>query len=342
MAERNYLYDNIKGFLIIITVLAHLLGCAMTRSDILVRTVILFIYYFHMPLFVFVSGYFSKNPDKSREKAFRNLFAVFAVAQVCWAVFKFFANNEPYYFHNFLDPGYALWYIVALFFWRILLKDVIKLRFVLVLAFLAAPFIMFIPEAQMILALNKIVGFFFFFLLGYYANEEHIAKIRKIPRKAAIIALAAIFAVTFGILQYDTTVYGFVKGIFMYTNLMSNVADTFGNVPLGLLAYYCSTAVTVLCSVLVIAAAPEKQSFLSHVGGDTLPLYLSHTYFIILLDLFFVAVPIPHLVKYVIILAVTALLVLAFSSAAYRKGFHRVLDAIINLFLPKPKEKKTL
>ena len=65
MTERDYLYDNIKGILIILVVLCHFLGYAMIKSDTVVRSFIIFIYYFHMPLFIFISGYFSKDPARA-------------------------------------------------------------------------------------------------------------------------------------------------------------------------------------------------------------------------------------------------------------------------------------
>lgn len=337
MTERDYLYDNIKGFLIILVVLCHLLGCVITKEDTLTRSFILFVYYFHMPLFIFVSGYFSKNPDKCRNNAFRNLFMVYIVAQIFWIIFKYLTNGSIHYIKNFLDPGYAIWYIVALFFWRIFLKDLIKLKGILLIAFLLSPFIMFLPEEQMILAINKTVGFLFFFLLGYFASKEHIAKIRKIPRSIALLLLCLIWGGTYLLLRENILAYGKTKAIFMYTATMPELTDCFGNALWGISAYYVAMLTAILCGILVIAASPGKKTFLANIGSDTLPLYLSHTYFIILLDMFFAAFILPHTAEYAVAIILSILLIFIFSTELYRKIFHTVFHTLINRFYPKQK-----
>lgn len=342
MAERDYLYDNIKGLLIIVVVLCHLLGCAMAKSDLFVRSFVLFIYYFHMPLFIFISGYFSKNIDKCRDNAFRSLFMVYIVAQIFWVIFKYLTNGSTHYIENFLDPGYAIWYIVALFFWRIFLKDLVKLRGALIIAFLISPLIMFLPQEQMILAINKTVGFLFFFLLGYYTTKEHIAKIRKIPWFAALILLALILGGTYLLLAKGIIPYGGAKAIFMYTAAMTEIADAFGSAWYGLPIYYGAMIVALICSVLVIAACPGRKTFLAHIGGDTLPLYLSHTYFIILLDMFFAAYALPHGAEYAVVVLLSTVLIIVFSTKIYRKIFHAVYETIIGLICPKSLHKKEI
>lgn len=331
MAERDLFYDNCKGLLMILVVLCHFLGYCIIKSDTFVRAFILFIYYFHMPLFIFISGYFSKNVDKCREKAFRDLFMVFVVAQVFWIIFKFLTNGSVYYLHHPLDPGYAIWYIVALFFWRVFLKDIVKLRGALVIAFLISPIVMFLTDAEMVLALNKTVGFLFFFLLGYYVNGDVMQKLRAIPAWVGALGLAVILAVTYFIIAKEILPYGGTKAIFMHT---FNMADASG-VGIGLLSYYGAIIVSVITSVCVIAVIPEKRTFLCKIGEDTLPLYLSHTYFLILVGLLFDGVPLSHGAQYGICLGISLILIVIFSTFAYRKLFHGVYQFLIGLLYPK-------
>ena len=63
-AERSPYWDNIKGFLIALVVFAHCLYAfqSFRLNDVLVDA----IYFFHMPAFVFTSGYFSKSKRASR------------------------------------------------------------------------------------------------------------------------------------------------------------------------------------------------------------------------------------------------------------------------------------
>lgn len=339
MENRDYFFDNIKGLLIITVVICHFLGYCMTKSDTIMRSLVLFIYYFHMPLFIFVSGYFSKNPEKCRENAFFGLFMVFLTAQIFWVLFKYVTNGSTYYIEHFLDPGYAIWYIVSLFFWRICLKDIIKLRHALLMSFLISPLIMFVPDASTVLALNKTIGFLFFFLLGHYATAEHLRYFRRLPKYFGLIGLALFFGITVVLIHTGTLPYGKTKAIFMHTLLISEGSGIW----LNLGSYYLSLLISLLTGICVLIAMPERKTFLCHIGEDTLPLYLSHTYFLILTGLLFNTAAFSHLGSYAFCLSLSTILILIFSTKLYRRCFHGVYQFIIGLAYPKsnPKKKST-
>ena len=61
--KRSAYWDNIKGFLMLLTVFAHILFQLQDNSDTINRIVDI-IYMFHMPAFVFISGFFGKS-DRS-------------------------------------------------------------------------------------------------------------------------------------------------------------------------------------------------------------------------------------------------------------------------------------
>lgn len=69
MKERNYLFDNLKFLLIVLVVFGHSLEeISLEHNYAIIRA---WIYSFHMPVFVFISGYFSKSVRrgaKVREK----------------------------------------------------------------------------------------------------------------------------------------------------------------------------------------------------------------------------------------------------------------------------------
>lgn len=321
----------------ITVVLCHFLCCCVTKDDTVVRAFILFIYYFHMPLFVFISGYFSKNTEKCRETAFRNLFMVFLIAQVFWAIFKFITCGSVHYFRYFLDPGYAIWYIVSLFFWRLLLKDLIRVRHILLISFFLSPVVMFLSNADALFAVNKTVGFLFFFLLGYYTTEKQIRLIRKIPKLAALGGLVLIFGLTFYAVNNGIFLYGQTKAILLHIeNLRS-----FPHIWEGLCAYYQAIILAVICSVLVIAAIPEKKTFLAFIGKDTMPLYLSHTYFLIFCDMLLSAFSFSPEESYAVALGMCAVVIAGCSTPPFRKIFHTVYDTIIGCFYPKSIERKS-
>lgn len=105
--------DNLKGFLILLVVLGHCLqDTGASDENLLFR----YIYSFHMPLFMAVSG-FASCPmifgwGVVRRRA-RQLLLPFAV----WAVVKSLLKGDIGYVETiFLFPDRGLWFLWALFF----------------------------------------------------------------------------------------------------------------------------------------------------------------------------------------------------------------------------------
>lgn len=62
--QRDYFFDNIKGFLIILVVFGHAIQyLAFKRNSPALLGLFMLIYSFHMPLFIFISGFFSKKTN---------------------------------------------------------------------------------------------------------------------------------------------------------------------------------------------------------------------------------------------------------------------------------------
>ena len=64
--QRYYIFDNFKGILIFTVVFAHFLWSYSDQNrNTLSRKIVVFIYFFHMPSFIFISGFLtSKNSEK--------------------------------------------------------------------------------------------------------------------------------------------------------------------------------------------------------------------------------------------------------------------------------------
>ena len=64
-------FDNLKGFAILLIVFGHL--CFIYDKNNLVYLLRNFVYLVHLPIFFFVSGYFSKIGPNEPIKAFKRL-----------------------------------------------------------------------------------------------------------------------------------------------------------------------------------------------------------------------------------------------------------------------------
>ena len=93
--QRDYLFDNYKAFLILLVVIGHFIEPAYNNNTLL-YTLKWLIFSFHMPAFIFISGYFSK-----RELPFltlvRKLLVPYVIYELCYLCIQSFFTKIPAY-----------------------------------------------------------------------------------------------------------------------------------------------------------------------------------------------------------------------------------------------------
>lgn len=92
--------DTCKGLLIFLMVAGHCL--ALYRGDAVCNALYWFIYSFHMPVFIFISGYFSKNTDKPVWKLFRELILPMIPFELLYWVIHLGGGERISIFHTHL------------------------------------------------------------------------------------------------------------------------------------------------------------------------------------------------------------------------------------------------
>lgn len=125
MKTRNLCFDQLKGILIILVIVGHVVVGSIDKS--LVRSLI---YFFHMPLFLAVTGYFISTtllalPIKDIIKKYQNrLIAPFLLAYVVYYILL--GHHQPLAANikNMLSlyPYYHLWYVPAVLLFIVYLK----------------------------------------------------------------------------------------------------------------------------------------------------------------------------------------------------------------------------
>lgn len=281
LRQRDYMFDNLKAFLIVMVVFGHLMERFAGQQNYFWTTVYTFIYSFHMPLFVFVSGYFSKNADKCRKNAFDGLFLVFILANFCWKLFMGLVNkdlNVMTEIINIFQPGWTLWYILSLFWWRLLLKDLRRVRFIFIIVLVLGIAAILIPNGSGYMAVRRTISFLPFFLAGFYMTPQRVAKLRSI-KGARIIGVAVVAIVLvlcyansrLELIPYDTFYhdksYLSFDGIDRYKMMIYNAVTYF--------------AAFVMIAALLMAT-PGKRRWYTKIGYNTLPAYLGHSYIVYL------------------------------------------------------------
>ena len=88
MKQRDAYFDNVKGILILLVVIGHLIEPFYLKSKF-VESLYTFIYTFHMPAFIFLSGLFFK-PDLKKAFYFLKLYCTQNLRQLRWRVQFFY------------------------------------------------------------------------------------------------------------------------------------------------------------------------------------------------------------------------------------------------------------
>ncbi len=334
---RDYHFDNVKGILIFLMVFGHILEFAHTRPGNFEAYVI--IYSFHMPLFVFISGYFSKNVDKVRENAFSSLFVPYLLFTMLNGIIL-----DGKVLINPFQPAFALWYLLALFAWRLVLKSVLRIRFLLILTLLVSLYIGFIPQINHIMALSRIIAFFPYFLLGYFCTGDMYKKLFKIPYIAALLGFLGLAALVVYMIQE----WGFSFRIFYYSYYYLSDKMKLGSNWTGVLMRSVAYVLAPLISLCFMRIVPRKKNFvLSGLGQRTFPVLVLHYYLVRLLwnSSLFKSMT-EQLNAYVMMLCCmvfAALICLICGNRYVNLGFEKVLEWVRMILFkktPKPVEDR--
>ena len=301
-STRSSLWDNIKGILICLVVLAHFLY--EFTYDPIIEIVVYLIYVFHMPAFIFISGHFTHDPPKLRK-----LVTAFVIFQSAYLIMEFHYLG----FIDILSPAYIMWYLAALIVWRLIAKYIPRNNLVILGAFVLSLVTGFIPGVGTKLGLLRILAFFIFFAAGLFVTEENIKSIRKKIKPFfgfVLLALSLCGALASKIVfQYSKNDLLMME----YTSLRM----VLGRAVLLSLAF--------LITVSLIILVPDKKSFISKIGKNSLPIFLLHRFITLVFAEYLIGVEESWIIGVASVVA-TGLTVILFGNDAVGRFFNELLS----------------
>lgn len=268
MKERDYLFDNIRAFLILLVVIGHML--AGQKSKILAAEVIYyFIYLFHMPAFIFITGYFSKNIEKSRDNAVKTFLIPYLVINTLYIGLSKISLYESAKSFRLFIPVWGLWFLLAVFIWKLFLKDLVRIRFILPLSFLAGILSGFSNEFTANMSLSRVLNYLPFFLLGYFCTKEHVEKIKKFPKWISVVILAS-----YGVISFILAKYNIIKAeIFYMRRSYSLIKQSTSLSVIGKIYIYISAIILIICLINLFSS---NSTWYTKVGQNSLTVYILH------------------------------------------------------------------
>ncbi len=192
MAKRDAYFDNMKFLLISLVVIGHLIEPLSGQAAF--RPLYLFIYSFHIPLFVLISGFFCKKITSSdyRIKVVGSLIVPYLIFESLYSLFDYFVMGAEQLRFSYFMPNWLMWFIFSMIIWKMLLPYAVKIRWALPISFGIAILAGYAADAEYYASISRTIVFFPFFLAGYYLDKESIDRLRTpITRGASILVLAA-------------------------------------------------------------------------------------------------------------------------------------------------------
>lgn len=265
MKDRIYYFDNLKLLLIFLVMIGHFFS--PFKNIHIVASLYTFIYIFHMPCFVFVTGYFSKGIIKDGrfvKTKILNYVLLYLIMQLFMIIV--FQKN-----FTLVVPDLALWYLQSVTIWVLLLPIIkmFKKKTFLVIAIILGLLVGFDGNAGSVLSIGRTISFMPFFVLGYYASKEHIFSLFTKRNKiiSVFLIISAIFLLYFFVDNYS--------GI----NRLSYGKISYEEIGIGFmgviykLIHYISA---VILGLSVMILVPTKKFKITKLGSKTLQIFCLH------------------------------------------------------------------
>lgn len=274
MSSRLSFFDNVKMLLITLVVIGHLIDVSVVSNHLMAKAAFTFIYSFHMPLFIFLSGLFVKRERLTPERVAHDvtMFVVlgYAAKVVLWIVPVLY--GKEFSFSLLSDPGIP-WYMFVMVHYYLLayaLRNV-NPSVILALSVLVGLFVGYDESIGDFLYLSRTIVYLPFFWLGYVLDPVEVENTTK-TRAFQVLGICALVAFACVCLRHT-------EGAYRYRELFTG-RNSFANTPIEgcswvnrLIAYVISTA---MC-IGVLAIVPHKRiAAITDMGSRTLQVYFIH------------------------------------------------------------------
>lgn len=302
MKSRDYLFDNAKAFLMFCVILGHVLESHLDGS---MKILYIIIYSFHMPLFVFISGYFaSYKPNKM----LKQLILPYVVFQLIGCLITQNKNGV-----QFAKPIWILWYLLALIIWKMLIpfiqqEDPKVRRGIFAFSILLGLYIGYDKTIGYYMSLSRIIVFFPFFIAGFYLrdvkeNNTIIYQVyKRFPKELCLVTATAIIAfICFFAKDINPK---WLYGSYNYEKLSYN--------PMIRLIIYM---IAFIMSFAILKLMTSEKTLFSIIGQRSMYIYLGHGIIVIVMrqmDKIFGGLPENQMMA--ISLAASLLIILIFST----------------------------
>ena len=269
---RDPFLDNAKYLTIVLVGIGH--AWDPIRSDSRTAEALYYVLYtFHMPAFIIVSGYLSRSftgKPKQIQRLITGVAVPYVIFQFVYTLFMRWATDDPDREFHFQEPGFALWFLLALFLWRLTTPVWKNLRWPLPVALAIALAASVTPTISSDLNLMRVLQFMPYFVLGLLLKPEHfeMVKQRRVRLAAVPVTLVALLFAYWAVPRMS-------KGWFLHDKAVQDLGvPAWAGAVMTLALFGCGLVMT----VCFLSWVPRRHMWFTTLGAGTLYAYLLHVY----------------------------------------------------------------
>ncbi|MFS2292992.1 MAG: acyltransferase [Actinomadura sp.] len=271
--QRDAFFDNAKFFTAALVVVGHV--WAEFGDSIAARAAYVVLYSFHMPVFVFIAGYFSRGFMRSTDK-FRSIFPTLVVPYVIFILLYraqlVFINGVDFRLSELFRPHFLMWFLIAMVFWRLSAPLWGHLRHPVLISValsLAAGCWAFTADST----LSRAAGLLPLFVLGLTIDPEHVQRLRRSwTRWAGAAVLLAALPLAY-VWEKGTIIPRMDRGFILWNK---GYADMEVGALMGAGCRLAALGFAVLLGAAFLAVIPRGHGWYTAMGARSLYVYLLH------------------------------------------------------------------
>lgn len=277
--ERVAYLDNARYWVMLLVVIGHSLTELVVMDS--ARGVYTWIYLFHMPFFVLISGYTARHyvgDFRQIRRMVSTLMVPYLIVETSLQLITRHYDGEPEHL-MILSPQWLGWFLAALFIWRLTTPIWRALRYpittAIVISLLAG-----LIEIPNVLALPKVLGLLPFYVIGLHFDRDVFLRLGRTPvRAVSALLLAGSLAVC---LLFTEDIQERWPRQWL---LWKSRYDELGIGPIeGITTRAVLLVIAFVLTLAALSLVPRARSWTTALGGRTFYCYLLHGYVILFLD----------------------------------------------------------
>ncbi|MFC9709127.1 acyltransferase family protein [Paenibacillus sp. NPDC056933] len=273
--DQDSFFYNLRFMLIVCVLVGNALEPLITRFAG-AEALFLWIYTFHMPLFVWVTGYFARHSVQGApgRNVLKQIAVQYVLFQTLYALMDYTVFHTPHMRLSFFAPYLLLWFLASHFCWRLLLrlslswKPMYRLMTSILLGVIAG----YLPIDGFWLSFSRTFVFLPFFMIGYDYGGVIRSRLQSGLARNVAAALSAglLIWIAFGGLGISA---GWLTGNMTYAELGRHEWYA-GIYRLGVYTLEMGSG------ALFLAWVPSLTSKLTDMGRRTLYVFLLHGFLV--------------------------------------------------------------